>query len=72
MGCTARLVAVVEEFPDGRSNIVVRGEAPFRVDELLPPDDPVAEALAARVDVPGRRPLGARRGRGRPGRGDCS
>lgn len=49
LGCTARLVAVVEEFPDGRSSIVVRGEAPFRVDELLPPDDPIAEALAARV-----------------------
>lgn len=33
-GCTARIVEVLERFPDGRSNIVVEGEAPVRLVEV--------------------------------------
>lgn len=49
-GCTARLVAVLEEFSDGRSNIVVVGERRFTLAELHPADDPTTEALRASVD----------------------
>lgn len=49
-GCTAKLVTVLEEFPDGRSNIVVIGHDRFTLSELHPPDDPDTEALAATVD----------------------
>lgn len=57
VGCTARVGAVLEEFPDGRSNIVVRGGARFRLVELRPPDLPDVEPLSALVeyldDAPG-------------------
>lgn len=49
-GCTARLAAVVDEFPDGRLNIVVRGDTRFRVIELRSPADPEEEPLAATVE----------------------
>lgn len=49
-GCTARLAAVLEELPDGRSNVVVLGQRRFTLTELHPPDDPSLEALAASVD----------------------
>lgn len=49
-GCTARLAAILEELPDGQSNIVVVGERRFTLSRLEPPDDPEAEALRAVVD----------------------
>jgi Lon protease-like protein len=57
VGCTARVGAVLEEFSDGRLNIVVRGGERFRLVELMPPDIPDVEPLRARVeyldDLPG-------------------
>lgn len=49
-GCTARLVAILSEYGDGRADIVVRGEARFRVVELRPPEDIQAEPLRASVE----------------------
>lgn len=34
IGCTARIAEVLERFPDGRSNIVIEGEAPVRLLEV--------------------------------------
>jgi len=57
VGCTARVGAVLEELPDGRLNIVVRGGERFRLVELRPPDLPDVEPLSALVeyldDAPG-------------------
>ena len=57
VGCTARVGAVLEELPDGRLNIVVRGGERFRMVELRPPDLPEVEPLSALVeyldDAPG-------------------
>jgi Lon protease-like protein len=50
VGCSARVSEVLEEFPDGRLNIVVRGETPFRLLELVFPDDPDLEPLSASVE----------------------
>jgi Lon protease-like protein len=61
VGCTARVTQVLEEFDDGRSDILVVGGHPFRllrriddmaypageVEMLDEPDDPIDEALAA-------------------------
>lgn len=44
IGCTARVAEVVERFDDGRLNIVVMGEAPFRVlDRFEAPDYPAGD-----------------------------
>jgi Lon protease-like protein len=44
IGCTARVAEVLERFEDGRMNIVVVGETPFRVlDRFQAPDFPAAE-----------------------------
>ncbi len=44
IGCTARVAEVVERFDDGRMNIVVVGELPFRVlDRFEDTDYPVGE-----------------------------
>jgi Lon protease-like protein len=48
-GCAARVTGVLEEFDDGRSNIVVRGGERFRVLEVLGSEDPQDEALRAQV-----------------------
>lgn len=57
VGSTARVGAVLEEFPDGRLNIVVRGGERFRLVELRPPDLPDVQPLNALVeyldDAPG-------------------
>lgn len=50
IGCSARLVAVLERFADGRSNIVVRGEEPFRILEIHVPDDAESEPMRATVE----------------------
>ena len=34
VACTAWIVEVLEEMPDGRSNILVRGEGPVRLVEV--------------------------------------
>ncbi|HMC06746.1 MAG TPA: LON peptidase substrate-binding domain-containing protein [Solirubrobacterales bacterium] len=39
IGCTARVAEVLERFDDGRLNIVVAGEQPFRVLERFEDDD---------------------------------
>jgi Lon protease-like protein len=44
IGCTARVTEVLERFDDGRMNIVVTGEQPFRVlDRFEDPDYPAGE-----------------------------
>jgi len=44
MGCEARVTEVTETFDDGRLNIIVTGERPFRVlDRFEAPDYPVGE-----------------------------
>jgi Lon protease-like protein len=54
IGCTARIDDVVERFDDGRMNIVVSGEAPFKVlDRFEAPDYPAGEIeLIADEDLP--------------------
>jgi Lon protease-like protein len=48
-GCTVRLVEVLEEFDDGRLNILVEGRRRFRLFEIITPADEAAECLRARV-----------------------
>jgi Lon protease-like protein len=44
VGCTARIADVLERFEDGRMNVVVSGESPFRVlDRADAPDFPVGD-----------------------------
>jgi ATP-dependent Lon protease len=44
VGCTARVDGVLEKFDDGRMNIVVSGEAPFKILDRFEADDyPVGE-----------------------------
>jgi Lon protease-like protein len=44
IGCTARVTEVLEQFEDGRMNVVVTGELPFRVlDRFESPDYPAGE-----------------------------
>jgi len=44
IGCTARVTEVLERFEDGRLNVVVTGELPFRVlDRFEDPDYPSGE-----------------------------
>jgi Lon protease-like protein len=54
VGCTARVDDVLERFEDGRMNIVVSGEAPFKVlDRFESPEYPTGEVeLMAEEDVP--------------------
>jgi Lon protease-like protein len=54
VGCTARVDDVLERFEDGRMNIVVSGEAPFRVlDRFESPEYPAGEVeLIPEEDVP--------------------
>jgi Lon protease-like protein len=54
VGCTARIDEVTERFEDGRLNILVRGEAPFRVlDRFESPEYPAGEIeLIPDEDVP--------------------
>ena len=48
-GCAARVVGVLQEFADGRSNIVVQGGERFRVVDLHPPEQPDLLPLRATV-----------------------
>jgi Lon protease-like protein len=54
IGCTARIDDVTERFEDGRMNILVRGEAPFKVlDRFESPEYPTGEVeLIPDEDVP--------------------
>jgi Lon protease-like protein len=54
IGCTARVADVLEEFDDGRMNIVVSGEAPFKVlDRFESQEYPAGEVeLIPDEDVP--------------------
>lgn len=54
IGCTARVDDVLERFEDGRMNIVVSGEAPFKVlDRFESPEYPTGEVeLMPDRDVP--------------------
>jgi Lon protease-like protein len=54
IGCTARIDDVLERFDDGRMNIVVSGEEPFKVlDRFESPDYPTGEIeLIPDQDVP--------------------
>lgn len=55
IGCTARVDDVLERFDDGRMNIVVSGEAPFKVlDRFEAPEYPAGEVeVIADEDQPG-------------------
>ena len=55
VGCTARVADVLERFEDGRMNVVVTGEAPFRViDRADASEFPVGEVeLIDVADEPG-------------------
>jgi Lon protease-like protein len=54
IGCTARVDDVLERFDDGRMNIVVSGEAPFKVlDRFESPEYPAGEVeLIPEQEVP--------------------
>ncbi|MFL5906045.1 MAG: LON peptidase substrate-binding domain-containing protein [Solirubrobacterales bacterium] len=54
VGCTARVDDVLERFDDGRMNVVVSGEAPFKVlDRFESPEYPTGEVeLIPDQDVP--------------------
>jgi Lon protease-like protein len=54
IGCTARIDDVLERFDDGRLNIVVSGEEPFKViDRFESPDYPTGEVeLIPDEDIP--------------------
>jgi ATP-dependent Lon protease len=54
IGCTARIEDVLERFDDGRLNIVVSGEAPFKVlDRFESPEFPAGEVeLIPEEEVP--------------------
>ena len=54
IGCTARIDDVLERFDDGRMNIVVSGEAPFKVlDRIESSEFPAGEVeLIPEVEVP--------------------
>jgi Lon protease-like protein len=54
IGCTARVDDVLEQFDDGRMNIVVSGEAPFKVlDRFESPEYPTGEVeLIGDTEVP--------------------
>jgi Lon protease-like protein len=52
VGCTAHVTDVVERFDDGRMNIVVAGELPFRVlDRADAPEYPVGEVELIDLDA---------------------
>jgi Lon protease-like protein len=51
IGCTARVTEVLERFDDGRMNVVVTGEQPFRVLERFEePDYPAGEVEPLSAD----------------------
>jgi Lon protease-like protein len=50
-GCTAAVYEVIEEFEDGRLNILVEGRDRFRLEALIQPDDPEADYLRGRVSL---------------------
>src|SRR5262249_14841654 len=54
IGCTARIDDVLERFADGRTNILVSGEAPFKVlDRFESPEYPTGEVeLIPDRDIP--------------------
>jgi Lon protease-like protein len=53
IGCTARVDDVLERFDDGRMNIVVSGEAPFKVlDRFEAPEYPAGEVELISDDDP--------------------
>jgi Lon protease-like protein len=51
VGCTAHVTDLLERFGDGRMNVVVTGEGPFRVLERFgDPDEPAAEIELLETD----------------------
>ena len=57
IGCTARVDEVVEQFDDGRMNILVSGVAPFKVlDRFEAPEYPAGEVELVEPDEPGHDP----------------
>lgn len=50
VGCAAQIVAVIDEMPDGRMNIMVRGGRRFRVGVVHEPIDAEAEYLLGEVE----------------------
>ena len=53
IGCTALISTVAERYDDGRSDVIVTGEAPFRVlDRFEASDWPAAQVSMIEVDEP--------------------
>lgn len=59
-GCSAVLTGVIEEFEDGRLNVLVEGQRRFRVVELHPPADQERDCLRATVSFFDDRDQGSR------------
>ena len=59
-GCTAVLAGVIEEFEDGRLNVLVEGQRRFRILELQTPADEESDCLHATVSFFGDRDQGSR------------
>lgn len=49
-GCSVALTAVLEEFDDGRSNVLVEGRRRFRILRLFEPEDEADECLRAQAE----------------------
>ena len=49
-GCTVHVAEVIEQFEDGRLNILVEGGRRFRLVEVREPDDPEEEYLSGLVE----------------------
>jgi ATP-dependent Lon protease len=49
-GCTARVVEVIEEFEDGRLNLLVEGRRRFRLLDVVEPDDPEGGYLRGEIE----------------------
>ncbi len=59
IGCEARVTEVTERFDDGRLNIIVTGERPFRVlDRFEAPDYPAGEVEPVEAEDGGEAPAG--------------
>jgi Lon protease-like protein len=66
VGCTARVAEVLERYEDGRLNVVVAGELPFKVlDRFEAPDFPAGdvELIDPAADTPGTDEAAARSAR---------
>jgi Lon protease-like protein len=50
VGCSTRLIEVIEEYEDGRLDVILEGRRPFQLLELDRPTDPDRDYLRAEVE----------------------